>query len=85
MDLGDGTTSTEESPTNSYAQGDYTISLKAFSKKDKKSSESEQTINVGKNAWEIKRGELETQLLGVWTADSITLKMIQNLLMFKSN
>ncbi len=68
--FGDNTTSTDENPKHVYTKsGEYTVTLKAFSKNGKKTGTSEQTIKIEK-AYEIvydgNRYPLSKVYLDIW-------------------
>lgn len=64
--FGDGSTSFQENPTHTYlSQGTYTVSLKAYSKKDKKEDQYSVTLNVD--------GTTAQKIAGLWTYDSLKI------------
>ena len=61
-DFGDGTSSTDEHPTHTYAaEGVYTVKLTAYSKKEKKMDDFSMVITVQST---------HTKLLGLWNFDT---------------
>ena len=63
-DFGDGETSDVENPTHTYESfGDYTATLTAYSKKEKKTDEVTVTIDVDKNTTEM--------LVGTWRMNTL--------------
>lgn len=69
--FGDGSTSNLENPTHTYlSQGTYTVNLKAYSKKDKKTDEYSMSLNVEANTAQ--------KLTGYWNYDSLIISTYVN-------
>ena len=70
-DFGDGFTSIEENPTHLYDEaGVYTVTLTAYSKKQKKSSTYAKTITVSSSTLDL--------IANLWSYDFVLLKSYEN-------